>query len=408
LSMPDSLNLRISAIFIMIVASSVGVAIPFLVQRKSDGMGESALFKCLKACAAGVMLGIALMHLLPESEEDLEVVADDYSMAFAFAGIGIVLTLTLEQAAVILLSSMETNNESGSAKWTHTGASSSGNGGQVEMHAHHAHHTGGAQEVEVDEHGEHCGFVKCEHIKGSDDALRYSETGPVVKDAEAVEESAAQETEHTHTHTHEKDESDGYSHIHATHAHEEQEMVQRLLSAKTMQQTVALYAMEVSIGVHSLIIGLDIGLLSGSEPGTMATLISLTVAIAFHQFIEGIGLGTVLCGSATMRAVPRHGADAGPAYTKLALFVFIFCSTTPIGILAGILSSAEEETPGQVGIRGTANAVCAGSLLYIGLAEMAAHYFADASLNKRPALKVAMLALFSAGMGAMALLAYWA
>ncbi|KAJ1401663.1 Zinc/iron permease [Ochromonadaceae sp. CCMP2298] len=174
-----------------------------------------------------------------------------------------------------------------------------------------------------------------------------------------------------------------------------------------MQQTVALYAMEISISIHSVIIGLDIGLSTGSNSGQMAALISLVVAIAFHQFVEGVGLGAVLCDSTTARAA-KLNSGGGLAHYKLAMFASIFVLSLPIGIIAGILSSGEEETPGQVGFRGAANAVASGSLLYIGLAEMAAHYFSDPELNTKPGLKVCMLALFSAGMGAMALLGYWA
>mmetsp|Transcript_5318 Transcript_5318/g.12155 ORF Transcript_5318/g.12155 Transcript_5318/m.12155 type:complete len:401 (+) Transcript_5318:99-1301(+) len=396
-----SMDMRISAIFIMIVAASAGVMIPFVTQKQNGGMEESASFKCLKALGAGVMIGVALCHLLKESEHDLHEVQHDYTLSFALCGLGIIITLTMEQGAIIYLSSLNTNGSKGAVGGSATVTSNAGSDRRGEIQLQHQG---------VDEHGEHCGFVKCEHVEDdADEVLKYSQTGPVgQKDVEGGV--------HVHAHLHQvlpgkgkSVDSDGehaYAHV-ACHAHEEQEMVNKLLSTKTMQQTVALYAMEISISIHSVIIGLDIGLSTGSNSGQMAALISLVVAIAFHQFVEGVGLGAVLCDSTTARAA-KLNSGGGLAHYKLAMFASIFVLSLPIGIIAGILSSGEEETPGQVGFRGAANAVASGSLLYIGLAEMAAPYFSDPELNTKPGLKVCMLALFSAGMGAMALLGYWA
>mmetsp|Transcript_5320 Transcript_5320/g.12157 ORF Transcript_5320/g.12157 Transcript_5320/m.12157 type:complete len:396 (+) Transcript_5320:99-1286(+) len=391
-----SMDMRISAIFIMIVAASAGVMIPFVTQKQNGGMEESASFKCLKALGAGVMIGVALCHLLKESEHDLHEVQHDYTLSFALCGLGIIITLTMEQGAIIYLSSLNTNGSKGAVGGSATVTSNAGSDRRGEIQLQHQG---------VDEHGEHCGFVKCEHVEDdADEVLKYSQTGPVGQ--KDVEEDAGPCTiEGVHAHAHEHQVLPGPSP--GGHAHEEQELVNQLLSTKTMQQTVALYAMEISISIHSVIIGLNIGLSTSSSSDDMTALISLVVAIAFHQFVEGVGLGAVLCDSTTARAA-KLNSGGGLAHYKLAMFASIFVLSLPIGIMAGIGSAGEEDTRGQIGFRGAAMAVASGSLLYIGLAEMAAPYFSDPELNTKPGLKVCMLGLFSAGMGAMAMLGYWA
>jgi zinc transporter 1/2/3 len=49
------------------------------------------------------------------------------------------------------------------------------------------------------------------------------------------------------------------------------------------------YMMEISVAIHSVIIGIALGSLAG--PDNLAPLSALLIAICFHQFFEGLGLG---------------------------------------------------------------------------------------------------------------------
>jgi zinc transporter 1/2/3 len=49
------------------------------------------------------------------------------------------------------------------------------------------------------------------------------------------------------------------------------------------------YMMEISVAIHSVIIGIALGSLAGPE--NLAPLSALLIAICFHQFFEGLGLG---------------------------------------------------------------------------------------------------------------------
>jgi zinc transporter 1/2/3 len=173
------------------------------------------------------------------------------------------------------------------------------------------------------------------------------------------------------------------------------ELIENLMQAESLRELVSLYAMELSVSVHSIIIGVDIGLLSGGS--SLTTLVALICAIAFHQGIEGMGLGTVL-----------RSVGSSASLTKLAVFVALFICSTPVGIIIGISTSSDGQSDFSVAAKGTANSLAAGSLLYISLTEMVATYFTASDLARRPVLKMLMIACFTAGVAAMAVIAIWA
>ncbi len=59
-------------------------------------------------------------------------------------------------------------------------------------------------------------------------------------------------------------------------------------------------------------------------------------------------------------------------------------------------------------IAGVADSLCAGSLIFLSLVEMAGPYFAAPEVAERSDLKLAMLAAFTTGATSMAILAVWA
>lgn len=70
----------------------------------------------------------------------------------------------------------------------------------------------------------------------------------------------------------------------------------------------SIYALEFGVAAHSLVIGLALGVSSGEE------VVPLVIALAFHQFFEGLALGSTLCdaGFRTSRKSPLpHPAATG-------------------------------------------------------------------------------------------------
>jgi hypothetical protein len=94
--MENSMQLRIASVFIILVVSLAGVVAPFYFDTKGDE------FLVLKTCSAGIMLGLALMHLLPEAAESLDE-GELEGYAYAITTGGVVLVIAIEQLAYIMM-----------------------------------------------------------------------------------------------------------------------------------------------------------------------------------------------------------------------------------------------------------------------------------------------------------------
>jgi len=130
------------------------------------------------------------------------------------------------------------------------------------------------------------------------------------------------------------------------HAHDH---VHSILLESGIQKTISAYLLEFGITVHSVFIGLTVGV--ADDP----TVTALLVALVFHQFFEGVALGARI-------------ADANiPHITEFAL-TSIFSLAAPIGIAIGIgvVYSLNPDGESFLMIQGTFDAVCGGILLYIG------------------------------------------
>ena len=110
------------------------------------------------------------------------------------------------------------------------------------------------------------------------------------------------------------------------------------------------YVMELALTVHSVFIGLTVGVVGYNE------LVALLTAMCFHQFFEGIALGSRL-------------ADAEFGKLSSAIFILIFAMSAPTGIACGIAYTSLIN-PGGITyllVEGTFDGICSGLLLYVGL-----------------------------------------
>jgi len=152
--------------------------------------------------------------------------------------------------------------------------------------------------------------------------------------------------------------------------------------------------MEIAIALHSVIIGVAFGAL-----GDPSELVGLLVALSFHQFFEGIALGTAL-----------QAARSQLGRFKVLGFALTFAFTTPLGILIGLLALPQDGEPSdnQLYAQGILNAIAAGNLVYIALVEMVSEDFhAPLALKSFPQ-RSAMLTALCLGDLVMAILAVWA
>ncbi|OQR91128.1 Zinc (Zn2)-Iron (Fe2) Permease (ZIP) Family [Achlya hypogyna] len=179
-------------------------------------------------------------------------------------------------------------------------------------------------------------------------ALRMGNNSPTTEEIPAILQSGKHSFGYVHSTS---PETSGY-HAHA-HGH-----VVAIASNAALRQKITAVIFEVGVAIHSVIIGLELGVASG---GTFTTLL---IALCFHQFFEGVAVGT----------------SAVSAFTSIKASVFTalgYSLTTPAGVVIGILvaGSYSETSVVSLWVRGSLDAVAGGILVYTGLVELMTYQY---------------------------------
>ena len=131
---------------------------------------------------------------------------------------------------------------------------------------------------------------------------------------------------------------------------------------------------EIGILLHSIIIGLDLGL---QNEDSWAIIL---VAVALHQFLEGLMLGQVLG--------ELRNNDEQASRRKVWTMIILFTLTTAVGIAIGIIvrtSTADYADPVAMELTlAILNSLAGGLLLYLGLASLLVPWFVSS-----PTMRVA-------------------
>ncbi|KAJ1972577.1 hypothetical protein H4R34_005364, partial [Dimargaris verticillata] len=177
-------------------------------------------------------------------------------------------------------------------------------------------------------------------------------------------------------------------HSHHTHVHGG-----ALLDQPPHTLRASTYILEIGIAMHSVIIGLTLGTTSDSE------FISLWVALVFHQFFEGVALGSRL-------ADLNFKSPLVPLASALA-----FAITTPVGtaIGIGVRYQYQSQASTTLVVQGIFDAISGGILLYTALVNLIAqefsqHQFHHQSLRRKTACFISMYV----GAAVMAIIGKWA
>ena len=193
-------------------------------------------------------------------------------------------------------------------------------------------------------------------------------------------EHSNEHDKHEHVHEHGINEHAIHEHVHGMNLIKDESATKIIIKA---------FIMEGSIAVHSIIIGIDLGALGSEDTSTIK---ALMIAFAFHQFFEGVSLGTTI-------------ATTDLSHWVCLAFGILFSFTLPFGVIIG-MSTAQSDN-GDV-VKAVANCLACGSLIYTALIEMIAEDFADPYLNDKPLLKLKMFIAVFLGCVFMSLLAEWA
>jgi zinc transporter ZupT len=516
-------SLKVGSIFVIGIAALSGFWMPlFCVAmgkrrnkrnrvKKRTNLLEHPLFMATKSFSAGIILGVAVMHLLPDGMEDLED-QSSYPVALGMMCLGVILTLCLEQVLSLYNSGGHhhhggpdhQHNHSLAARLSQDIHESSIHSAATDISQilrlreeadnviihEHAHNHG----LSSDQCDEHCSMQQCqdhviyeedEEMDDDDDEEKAHQHGAsvgvmVTSSLHSTNNSShsqhsqhrnsssksnsrdhdhlhSHDHDHGHEHEHEHGHDHGHGHGHSDgccdshvddgnlhddhdHAHDLEGSMQsnasynssngvgmtvatvtspsnvhysrlsrslrgpsKALSADPFSKDYSIDAntlkdlqnkafiktlvLEISIAIHSIIVGFGFGLLV--ENLTVKVLI---IALSFHQFFEGVSLGTTI-------------AETALASNTKLIFSIIFSTTMPLGIAIGLLTTSASGAGSSV--QGYANSLASGSLLYSSLVEMVAELFNADSLRHAPYTRVSMVLSFALGCGILATLAVW-
>ncbi|KAK1697442.1 hypothetical protein QYE76_014139 [Lolium multiflorum] len=163
-------------------------------------------------------------------------------------------------------------------------------------------------------------------------------------------------------------------------------------SAQLIRHRVISQVLELGIIVHSVIIGMSLG---ASE--SASTIRPLVIALTFHQFFEGIGLGGCI-------------VQAKLRLRSVLMMSLFFSLTTPVGVVIGIgiSSGYNENSPRALVVEGLLSAAAAGILNYMALVDLLAEDFMNPRVQNNGRLQVMVNISLLAGIALMSMLAIWA
>jgi zinc transporter ZupT len=339
---------------VLLLAGLAGLAIPWAMHRSGRVPPHGRAGASLRAVGAGIVLGIALLHCLPEAAEALGCTGwgGDYPWAFLIAAAAAAAAALLEGALVDAF------------------GASLHCGGQPPLPPPAGKQAGGGAAP----------ATAPARLPGRPDSAH----APDVATAEAGVGGASAAAAHYH-HPFTTATLRAHSHSGGPEA------------PPPSFHAAAIAVLEVGIGLHSLVVGFALG---SARTGCAA--LPLLVAFAVHQLLEGAAVGACIADSALARpAVLAAGA--------------VMALTAPAGAVIGLATRRAQQGAAGLAVVGVADALAAGLLLHVGLADLLA---SGAGVGLRgcgsPPTKgrrVAAHVLFSAslvvGLALAAVLAVW-
>lgn len=351
---PYDLSFQIAGLFIVLASSAVGVTLPLLLYFL--GVQRSPVVECtlltFKAIGTGVIICTGFIHMLGEAGEQLNADEkplpdvfeyDAWNSVFAITAIFLCSVGDFVSARLLAPPSQDD---------TEVGAFSD-LAGCGHGHGHgHAH-------KEVDSHGTE---LKGNPVTSNKEELHLCEEGNTV----VLENN-----------------------------HKSKEIAKRndAKNRKNLKKARVI-VLEAGILVHSVLIGLDLGMLAGP------TYTAFLIAITFHQFFEGFALSQVLI-EAEFRDV-----------ASLIFGTLFYAITTPAGIAAGIgvRSTFDSETTASCLTMGILNSLAAGILIYMGLTNLLSMWIVNNEKLQRAHWSRPIFAFvgFAIGLAVMAIIGIWA
>ncbi|OJD28182.1 hypothetical protein ACJ73_00419 [Blastomyces percursus] len=386
------MGLRVSAVFVILVGSSLGALFPVWARPGAVSGGKRRInvppwaFFVSKYFGSGVIVATAFIHLLAPAHEALSNSCltgsiTEYPWVEGIMLMTIVLLFFIELMVVRFArfgdADIAREIEDGSYKHGHPHSHSHGDGndnGPCTTLVHSRTH--GHQSETASIHSDHR-----THIPGQDHLGHGRDHSSDISSNNHCHSPTPDEKPSPHNHVH------GHDHH---HGHTLSSLVQDYSA-----QLTSIFILEFGIIFHSIFIGLTLAV-AGEE------FITLYVVLVFHQTFEGLGLGSRLA------TVPWPRSKQITPY----MLAIAFGLSTPISIAVGlgVRESYPPEGRTTLIVNGVFDSISAGILIYTALVELMAHEFMfSPSMRRAPIREVlAAFGLLCLGAALMALLGKWA
>ncbi|KXZ44707.1 hypothetical protein GPECTOR_63g34 [Gonium pectorale] len=385
----DTKALRIASIFVILVAGMIGGCPPLLVKAFRDP--DSTATRLVRSFSAGVIAALALVHIIPEAVvEMIGLGGIEYPLGGTCVLLGIALMVLLEHTAHIMFQRIQPSR----------GKGSDGGSGHLSC-AHHRHGSSKSDRtlplVSNAVHPAVAALAAASEAASPEKAAADTDGEKTQSRAEGLRSAGGGATVAAAT-------AAGHRHVCVSLGSASNwamaTTAQEAGGRDSLRLKVVAWLMEAGCVFHSVIIGIGLGV---NQTG-VTEVRSLLIALAFHQWLEGMSLGGVV-------------ALAGFPNWKAVTMILTYSLTCPVGIAVGmgIAETYDEESERARGVQGAFNGVSGGMLLYISLVQMIAEDMGRVSATAasgqglgQARSRLGCFAALCGGAGAMCLLALWA
>ncbi|KAJ2077059.1 hypothetical protein H4R24_005351 [Coemansia sp. RSA 988] len=330
-------NLQVGAVFIILVLSFLGATLPMLCKHVEWLRASTIVFTVGRFFGAGVILATAFVHMLGESVETLGDQCLEGKMGDFDSWPALIAMLAI--LAMHLLEHV------------------------LMRRIHHPQHA--AMLIE----------------SNGNSTPQLGDSTQIQASLSSAEKQADEEAQHGQPQgTHHSS-----AHVHAAALFVDDERRRRLST----------YILELGIALHSIIVGMTLAVTGGSEFKT------LLVAISFHQFFEGLALGTRIS-SLNFRRRPLLSCLFNAS---------VFALTTPLGqiIGIGIRQTFAPRSPSSLLTMGILDSLSAGILMYSAIANLLIEEFAAVEFNRLGRkMRIGCFCALYAGCASMSVIGIWA
>ena len=348
----ESESLFMYKVLTLIIVFAISLTFALIPLKLSYFKSNLKIIGIANAFSAGIFLSVALVHLLPESTEKFnEITGSNFPFSFFITILGYSLILFIEKILFVQegdLDDPEHKNEEGSEGDLVLNMSVKSDSQQISYYLH------SFKENEADKNEENFKYF-------------FSKTGRISKMLTTGKRSEDTLLDHPF--------ENGNS-IPGSPKNNSKEVSNHQYSndsnfVNKSHHSITSYILVIAFSIHAIFEGVALGLQNKG-----VSLLYLFLAISCHKWVEALTIGINF----------NHSTIE---YNDILKFILIFSSTTPLGILFGMIFSGK-----SIFLEGFFFAVSSGTFIYISASEVVIEEFSVSKYKKDKFLGFLIGAIF--------------